>query len=69
MSTWLSPILANLHLTFASIPPRHSTIGESQVDIRQYTPWTFANNWRKSYWRRSGAPKFRLTFTTLLVLL
>jgi hypothetical protein len=34
-------------MTFANTPPGHSLIGESHVDIRQYTPWTLAN-WRKS---------------------
>jgi hypothetical protein len=44
MACWSSRKFANM--TFID--------GESQVDIHQYTCWTFANNWRKSYWRRSG---------------
>ena len=49
--------LAKVLWTFASIPSGHSPIGESHVDIRQYTPRTFANNWRKSYWRSSDSPE------------
>jgi len=48
--------LAKVHMTFANTPPGHSPIGESPHDFRQYTPRTFANNWRKSYWRSSDSP-------------
>ena len=50
--------LARVHMTFASTPPGHSPIGEGPHYFRQYTPRTFANNWRKSYWRSSDSPIF-----------
>ncbi len=61
----LSPIhplkfrqLAKVKWTFANIPHGNSPIGESRVNFRQYTPWNFANYWRKSYWRRAVTPIF-----------
>ncbi|CAF1501904.1 unnamed protein product [Rotaria magnacalcarata] len=49
-------VLSECPPNFYYLPHEHSPIGESEVDIRQCTTWTLANNWRESYWRSSAIP-------------